>query len=361
MRPMSLNLVSWINRTGYGYHGLNIVKAAREANILTALWPLDPIDCPTEYEQTVQEAINDQAICARTMPSITISSLDCMNFHVGDGLRVGWPAFELTKFNNVQAQQLRTRDLILVASHWAKKIVEAEFPSMPCAVVPEGVDGSIFHAGVVPYPLERGDETVFINVGKWEKRKGQEELVSAFNKAFEPSDPVTLVLVCYNPFQESINEYWRDLCTRSKLAEKIMVCHGRLESQAEIAALMAAADCGVFPARAEGWNLDLLEMMSVGKPVIATDYSAHTEYCTPENCNLIKIDRLEIADDGYFFHGEGKWAHLGDAQEEQLIHYMRSVHQLKQSGHLLTNTAGLETARKFSWHNSVRQLMEVIA
>ena len=50
------------------------------------------------------------------------------------------------------------------------------------------------------------------------------------------------------------------------------------------------ADCGLFPARAEGWNLELLEMMACGKQVIATNYSAHTEFCTKENSILIESD-----------------------------------------------------------------------
>ena len=57
---------------------------------------------------------------------------------------------------------------------------------------------------------------------------------------------------------------------------------------------MAKTDCGVFPARAEGWNLELLEMMSCNKPVIATNYSAHTEFCDDKNCMLIDIEDMEI-------------------------------------------------------------------
>ena len=44
---------------------------------------------------------------------------------------------------------------------------------------------------------------------------------------------------------------------------------------------MAEAHCGVFPARSEGWNLGLVEMLSMGRHVIATDYSAHTSTSRP--------------------------------------------------------------------------------
>ena len=52
---------------------------------------------------------------------------------------------------------------------------------------------------------------------------------------------------------------------------------------------MSQVDCGVFPSRAEGRNLELLEMMSAGKHVITTDYSAHTEFCTKDNAGLVPI------------------------------------------------------------------------
>ena len=68
---------------------------------------------------------------------------------------------------------------------------------------------------------------------------------------------------------------------------------------------MSQTDCGVFPARAEGWNLELLEMMSCGKNVIATNYSSHTEFCNSENCMLVETTELEDAHDGKWFRGQG--------------------------------------------------------
>ena len=68
----------------------------------------------------------------------------------------------------------------------------------------------------------------------------------------------------------------------------------RVATQHHVAALLADCDCGVFPSRAEGWNLGLLECMSVGLNVIATNYSAHTEFVEPANCRLVH-DRRDRA------------------------------------------------------------------
>jgi glycosyltransferase involved in cell wall biosynthesis len=120
---------------------------------------------------------------------------------------------------------------------------------------------------------------------------------------------------------------------------------------------MSQTDCGVFPARAEGWNLELLEMMACGKHVIATNYSAHTQFCSSSNCNLIEIDNLETAYDGVFFLGDkGLWAELANPQKDQIITHMKNIHRTKQTGGLPINNAGVDTAKKFSWENSAKEV-----
>jgi glycosyltransferase involved in cell wall biosynthesis len=119
---------------------------------------------------------------------------------------------------------------------------------------------------------------------------------------------------------------------------------------------MSEADCGVFPARAEGWNLELLEMMSLGKQVIATNYSAHTQFCTPNNCHLIHTAELEPAYDGVFFGNDsvGNWARLDNDQLDQLVERMRAVHKNPHE----PNTTGIETAQVFSWERAARRIVD---
>ncbi len=121
---------------------------------------------------------------------------------------------------------------------------------------------------------------------------------------------------------------------------------------------MNQTDCGIFPARAEGWNLELLEMMSCGKSVIATGYSGHTEFCDDDNCMIVETGELEDAQDGKWFRGQGKWASIGDKQIDQMAEYMREVHKLKQKDDLKINQNGIETAKKFSWTNTANKIVE---
>jgi glycosyltransferase involved in cell wall biosynthesis len=129
---------------------------------------------------------------------------------------------------------------------------------------------------------------------------------------------------------------------------------------------MSQADCGVFPSKAEGWGLESAEMLAMGKHVIITDYSSHTEYANADNSRLIYVDNLEPANDGIWFNADseewdgkpGEWAALGKSQEEQLITHLRDIHRLRSNGILGQNTKGLEIGNLFSWNNTAKEILD---
>jgi glycosyltransferase involved in cell wall biosynthesis len=257
-------------------------------------------------------------------------------------------------------------DKLFVCSKWAKEIAGQVFNRLrDIHVVPLGVDTEIFK----PYQSKR-TQTVFFNCGKWEKRKGHDVLLECFNRAFDFDDDVELWMMCDNPFIGQDNQKWANFYKNSPLGDKIRIIP-RQKTQKDVYNIMKQTDCGVFPSRAEGWNLELLEMMACGKDVITTNYSAHTEFCTKDNSFLVEIDSLEQAFDGVFFPGShGRWAQLADYQKDQLIEHMRNVHGAKQQYTngwesdmkklCCKNHYGIETAEKFTWKNSARELLNGI-
>ena len=73
---------------------------------------------------------------------------------------------------------------------------------------------------------------------------------------------------------------------------------------------------------------------------------------------VVETGDLEEAQDGKWFRGQGKWASLEDKQIDQIAEYMREVHKLKQSDSLKINQEGIETAKKFSWANTAKKIVE---
>jgi glycosyltransferase involved in cell wall biosynthesis len=356
---MDINLISPINSLGYGYTSLNILKTLVRRNHKVSLWVIGNGDVHINDFQTVQQAQLQTKWYNTNAPSVRIWHQHDLAMHVGRGLHIGFPIFELDSFTTEEIHQLNSVDMLFVPSYWAVQVLENNKVNTVKALVPLGVDREIFSPALVNIKKT----TIFMNCGKWEKRKGHDILAQAFNLAFNPNDDVQLIMHCNNPFLSPAKQReWELIYEKSKLGKsgKIHISKTRLDNQYELARYMRTADCGVFPSRAEGWNLELLEFMSLGKTVIATDYSAHTQYVNKENCCLIHCDGLEYAEDGIWFNKQGKWATWGKNQTEQLVEHMRTVHKLKQENTLTINKSGIDTAKKFTWDNSVNLMEEYL-
>lgn len=360
-----LHLVTVLNGSGYGLVGLNLLRALEGAGQEVCLFPRPqdgfPLQLSIDDVVLVRSAIARQQFFDLNAPCVRLASEFDMGLFAGRGPHCGLSFFETNSFTRRERHHLGSLDLLLVPSGWAEDVACREGVAARVAVVPMGVDRNLFHEGSA---ARAEGPTRFLHVGKWERRKGQDVLLRAFECAFEPGDPVRLSLMCHNPFLGDRNEEWMAEVRRSPMAAHIEFLP-RVSGLEELAQTMRSCDCGVFPSRAEGWNLELLEMMSCGKAVIATNYSAHTEFAKVDNCRLVDVDSLERASDPrwmtlYSKQKTGEWAHLGDAQLEQLVEHLRDVHRLAQAGQLGVNEAGIETARRFSWYKSAVALIRAL-
>lgn len=365
------NLVSGISSSSYGIVGFNIFKELCNRGYTVSLFPISQIQAPIESHDLIKQSLKNAEFYDSNSPSLRIWHQNLLAERVGR-VHVGFPIFELDKFSQGELNHLQQLDKLVVCSDWAKNIctksgvngqvlnkegkLESFGPSLHIA--PLGVDRSIFHENVLPAKDFDG-ATVFGNFGKWEYRKGHDILVQAFNEAFNEDDNVYLIMHCYNwLIGDQSNKEWTELYTNSKmgLAGKILVSHGRAETQQEVASLMACCTCGVFPARAEGWNLEALELLSMGKQLIITNCTGHTEFCTDDNSLLIeRSGEMEEAEDSVFFFGQGNWITFTDEMLQDLIEKMRMVHKNKKK----VNFTGIETAKRLSWQNTVDKLLEI--
>lgn len=353
-----INLLTPINQLGYGITGLNITKSLSKLTEV-ALWCIGQPQVANEEDANIlRQCIVRGQFTDFDAPCIKIWHQHDMTQFVGKGKRIGFPIFELDKFNHIEQHHLSSLDNILVCSRWAKKVVldHINIDEKNVNVIPLGVDLSIFEPS--EYPDTK--TTRFYNCGKWEIRKGHDVLVKIFNQAFDIQDDVELILMCDNPFYtEEEQKEWVKLYKQSKLGDKISIIP-RQPTQKEVYNIMKQCHCGIFPSRAEGWNLELLEMLACGRPVITTDYSAHTEFCNSDNSYLATINQTELAYDGKWFHGQGNWANIDHNAIDFMVESMRNVYKLHQSGELLLNNNGIETAKNFTWENSARKIINVI-
>ncbi len=353
---MSINISCPLNNTGYGISSINIVKALSQLDKDISVFPIGQsyMDSQEDYEffySLVERSVKNFDVNA---PFIKIWHQFDLLHRSGRGKYFAFPFFELDKFNEIELKHLTVPDTIFVASHWAKNVIQDNGISTNVEVVPLGVDMEMFDYNL---PTDKKDDKyIFLNMGKWEVRKGHDILLEIFNTAFPDEQDVELWILA----SETTNGYSskEELAKWKKMYDspRIKIIPG-VQRHSDIATVISMTDCGIYPSRAEGWNLEALETMAMNKPVIITDYSAHTEFCNKDNSYLIDISDKEVAFDGKAFRGQGLWAKLGQNQIDQTISHMRHVYQSK----IRDNPNGLETAKKFSWINTANTIKRCIA
>jgi glycosyltransferase involved in cell wall biosynthesis len=351
---MNINLNIPINNTGYGIASINIFRELYKQSTIS-LFPIGQpsVDNQLDHE-AVSQCLNNRYSMIGTAPTIKIWHQFDLLTRIGRGPYFAYPFFELDTFNSYEIINMSIPDCLFASSDWAKNVIINNNIQTPVEVIPLGVDRNIFNDSI---PFTRSDNKyVFLNIGKWEIRKGHDILLKLFESAFPDETDVELWILA----SEKTNSYsksdelfqWKNMYNNPRVK-----LFSGFDTQAEIASLMSNANCGIYPSRAEGWNLELLEMMSMNKPVIATNYSAHTEFCNNENCYLVDIDETELAYDGKAFNNQGKWAKIGQNQFDNIIEHMRYVYKNR----INSNIAGLETAKHYSWSNAAEKILRCIS
>jgi glycosyltransferase involved in cell wall biosynthesis len=358
-----INLNVPINSLGYGVVGYNIWKHLRD-EVDTTLWCIPnesqiipPVDIgSTDVPQKISDDINKQNIFYAESPCLKIWHENQLAHRIGKGPMFSWPFFEVSKFDERRKSNLESSDHIIVSSDWAKKVCleNLYFGEHRIHVVPCGVDREIFHEA--DNNNFKTNSCVFFNCGKWEIRKGHDILHQAFKDAFSEKDNVELWMMTENPFlREQEVKSWQKLYKHPKIK---MI--NRVQYQHQLVEIIKQTYCGVFPSRAEGWNLEALEMMACGKEVIITNYSAHTQFCNEDNSRLINISEEEPIYDGKWFVGEnGMWASLEGDAYDQLVNHLRQVYEQWKTNRS-NNVNGIQTSKQFSWNYSIEQLDKII-
>ena len=341
---MKLNMTCPINKTSYGYLSsyimMNLVKLG-----------FDVRHIPIGRNDQDQRFKIPEGHYHLKAPSLKMWHHNDMSGFTGDP-KIGFTVFELEDLSETEAHNLSYPDKVIVPTRWAADVCLRS--GVKASVVPLGYDPDIF----LPSPPEESDNTIFFNAGKWEIRKGHDILIKAFNAAFEKDDKVTLVMMPTNGFiSPEQTRAWERMYKESKLGEQVQLIP-RVNTHLDVYNIMRQVDCAVFPARAEGWNMEALEMMGCGKEVIITNCTGHTGF-VDDSCRLIDMpEEFETAYDGVFFGGFSKWRKFTRNSFDQLVEYMRDVHRNRIS--LKLNERAITRAKEFTWENSTKILAKEI-
>ncbi|MFO0851534.1 MAG: glycosyltransferase family 4 protein [Gemmataceae bacterium] len=183
-------------------------------------------------------------------------------------------------------------------------------------VVPDGRPVFAMPPGVpTPDPAPLGREhfglkpgrfvVLFVfDMGSAMGRKNPLGLIQAFRKAFRPDEPADLVLKVSRGSQRPADLAALTAACRDNGVSLI----DRVMPRAEVLALMNACHCYASLHRSEGLGYTVAEAMLLGKPVVSTDYSATTEFLTPEVGLPVDYRLVPVGDGHPPYPADARWA-----------------------------------------------------
>ena len=355
MNKSSLILQGPMVSTGYGITTSYVHKTLTQKGVNISCFPIQ-ISNDFYTDKEIQDIYASRSNYSIDDPFLKIFHPLELSSRIGKGDFIGFPFFEIDHFDSLETKNLINCDKLFVSSEWGKGILEDKIKHKNIDVIPLGVDTEIFDH--TKYQKRNNSKYIFCTIGKWEIRKCHDILLNIFEMAFTEKDDVELwicasVSNAYNTPEETMK--WETVYKSHKLSSKIKIIPPQ-ENHHSIASLISQTDCGLYPSRAEGWNLELLETMAMNKPVIASNYSAHTEFCDSNNSYLIDIHETCPAQDGKFFQGQANWAKIGQKQIDQMVEYMRYLY----SNNIRNNPNGVKTGQRFSWSNTADKIINSV-
>ena len=190
---MNINISSPINNTGYGVASFNILKEISKKSRVSYFPISNPGVSSQQEHDFVMSLVDSSKQFDVDAPFLKIWHQFDLLSHIGKGKYYGFPFFELDTFYDFERRNMEVPDVLFVSSKWAKDVVIKNGIKTHVEVIPLGVDRSIFDSSL--YSDNSSDEYVFLNIGKWEIRKGHDILAALFKQAFPTEKDVRLKLL----------------------------------------------------------------------------------------------------------------------------------------------------------------------
>ncbi|MFA5113508.1 MAG: glycosyltransferase [Candidatus Margulisiibacteriota bacterium] len=156
------------------------------------------------------------------------------------------------------------------------------------------------------------------------ERKNPEGAVRAFAAAFAGKKDVKMVLKSINADSFPAKQArLQDLVRQYRLEETVSLIdepYGR----GRLVELLNAADCYLSLHRGEGLGLGMLESMSLGKAVIASNYGGNTEFMNKDNSLLVNCRRTAARDELPAYKNVTVW---GEPDLEEAIAHLRLLYE----------------------------------
>ena len=288
---VGINIVGFLAADlGVGESARCMVRAADAAGIPAALVPLK-LHCRNRlgdetYAGRLQEE-NPHSVNVIHIDPPAARDIDSQHGAAfrADKYNIGYFAWEQPEFPDAWVPSFDFFDEVWCPSDFCRAAIALKSPlpvlTMPHAIdFPRPAEGAAALRARFHLPAEPFLFLALFDLNSYTERKNPQAAIAAFRKSALVPPMAGLVVKVQNAGANpadfaALQASLRDLPGAVLIADTL--------ARDEIYALEAACDCFVSLHRAEGFGIALAECMFLGKPVIATDWSATAEFITVEN------------------------------------------------------------------------------
>jgi glycosyltransferase involved in cell wall biosynthesis len=240
--------------------------------------------------------------------------------HFKGHYNVGFWFWELSQFPGDWQDRFALLNEIWVASSWVQRTIGAVSP-IPVLVMPLCIEPGTHSAYTRDhFGLARDTFVVLFMFDALSaiERKNPFGLIRAFKKALGSVPNAQLVIKASHLESSDCAGELREAVSAVKGILIDRVC-----SREEVNGLLSLCDMYVSLHRSEGFGLSMAEAMFLGKPVIATGYSANMEFMTSQNSYPVNYELIPIMQNiGPYTTGQ-MWA---EPDEDHAAQLMRQVY-----------------------------------
>ena len=266
------------------------------------------------------------------------------------GPKIAYNVWESTLQPQHYFEKLQEFDEMWVPSKWQKEMTIAQgYDPNRIKVVPEGVDVNTFFPEETSHELTSDGRFKFFLAGRWDYRKSIKEIIETFLKTFDKDEPVDLIVSVDNPFSnDGLKTTEERLDYYGFTDDRIKVLH--FPPREDYIKILKSCHAFVSCARAEGWNLPLIESMACGTPSIYSDCSGQLEFAEGKGIPIKISHELPVSastynhfNDNVGNYYEPDFSDLGKQMWNVVTNYKTYKQQALEESEIIR--------KEFSWEN----------
>lgn len=201
---------------------------------------------------------------------------------------------------NIEVRVILNADHLILPSHATLKSLVDDYPMLSVNKM------SVVNNGIYPLHGKKGflrkelslsnDDTIVVSIGNLISEKGFDVLIKAIKLISKKSNKVSAVIVGNGPLMANL----QDLIHSLGISKRVFL----LGYRKDVPNILADADIFVSSSRFSAFDLSILEAMSMGLPIIATNVGGNPEavkdaaiLIAPEDYTAISKSILKISSD----------------------------------------------------------------